>query len=111
MLRKVLSIFLCLYGLFTAIHAQDSLLYRKVSFASVQCTLDEAIRRIERQTSLSFSYNSELFDKRKPVNLEANEEPLIDLLNRLFNDRSLNFGIIDQHLVVYRTIRTSSVRP
>jgi hypothetical protein len=91
--------------------AQDSLLNRQVTIHETQCTLEAAIKIIELQTGLSFSYNSGLFDRRKEVTISASGESLMNVLVRLFDDPTLNYGIIGRHLVVYRPVKTQTINP
>lgn len=91
--------------------AQDSLLHQRITIPPTSCTIDEALKIIERRTGLSFSYNSGLVDKKKVVRLEADKEILSDILSRLFNDPTLEYRVIGRHLAVYRPFKAPSADP
>jgi hypothetical protein len=93
------------------LNAQDSLLYNKVSFRDTICTVETALKIIEHQTNLSFSYNTGLISKKKIISFGADNEPLVNLLSQIFNDATLSFSIIGKHLVVYKSIKTRAVNP
>jgi len=93
------------------ISAQDSLLFRPVTLADTVCTTETALKLIEQQTRLSFSYNSDLINKKKIVTLKARQEKLIHVLKRTLGDPGLNFSIIGRHIVIYSSEKVLSVNP
>jgi len=95
----------------TSVQAQDSLFYMRLNIPEAQHSIESAIKIIEQQTGLSFSYNSELINKKQLVTLSARNMPLIDLLHQLFKDPSLYYTIMGKHLVIYRPVRTITANP
>lgn len=106
---KTLILFLLL-GV-SSLQAQDSLLYMHITIPENRYTIESAIKVIEQKTGLSFSYNSELFNKKKEITLKAQNEPLHDVLERVFKDPTLYFDIVGGHLVVYRPVKTRAANP
>ncbi len=93
------------------IQAQDSLLHQRITIPETICSIDEALKIVEKTTGLSFSYNSGLIDKRKIITLKADQEELISVLYRIFGDASLQFSVLGRHLAVYRPYRVPSADP
>jgi len=60
---------------------------------------------------LSFSYNYGIIDNNAIINISADNEPILELLNRVFNDPNLNFTLIGRHIVIFKSIVTSSADP
>jgi hypothetical protein len=93
------------------VSAQDSLLFQHFIVPDTTCTVDAAMKTIERQTGLSFSYNTDIINKKKIITLQGGSMELIHILQNTFNDPQLNFSIIGRHIVVYLTQRTLSANP
>jgi hypothetical protein len=108
--RFYLFLMLCITGL-QVVSAQDSLLVQHLTVPDTTCTLDAAMQWIERQTGLSFSYNTDIINKKKVVSLHGGREELIHILENTFSDPQLDFSIIGRHIVVYQTRRILSVNP
>jgi hypothetical protein len=95
----------------SSLPAQDSLFYQRLTLPQTRCSVEEALRIIEQQTGLSFSYNTGLIDKRKVISLQADQEQLIDLLKRILNDPSLQYSIIGRHVAIYRPYKAEAIDP
>jgi len=91
--------------------AQDSLLHRLLTFPETSCSIEEALKILEKQTGFSFSYNTGLVDKKKQITLVADQEPLIDILYRIFDDPALEFRLIGRHIAVYHPYKAASANP
>jgi len=93
------------------LQAQDSRLQKRITLADTVCTIETAFKLIEKETGLSFSYNSGLINRKKRVNLRADNEELIVILRRTLENPNLNYDIIGRHIVVYQSVKTLSVNP
>lgn len=91
--------------------AQDSLLYRVLTIPDTTCTLEAAFRIIERQTNLSFSYNSDLINKKRIVTLKSDQQQLTEVLRSILGNASLDFSVIGRHLVIYQPLKSPSANP
>jgi hypothetical protein len=109
--RRLIAFFLCLFIVTVSLKAQDSLLYQRISIPASKYSIEEALKVIEHETGLSFSYNTTLIDKKKIITLNATQEKVIDILNGMFHDPSLHFSVIGRHLVIYRPVKTRSIDP
>jgi hypothetical protein len=109
--QRITAIFLCFFLWIVSMKAQDSLLYQRITIPPTRCSLDDALKIIAQKSGLSFSYNSDLLDKKKEILLEAANLSLFDLLNTLFTDPSLSYSVIGRHLVIYRPYRAQAINP
>jgi hypothetical protein len=108
--RFYLFLIFCLTGI-PFVSAQDSLLYQHFIFPDTACTVEVAMQLIEHQTGLSFSYNTDIINKKKVITFHGERNELIRILENTFNDPQLSFSIIGRHIVVYQTQRTLSANP
>lgn len=108
--RFYLLLILGIAGIFT-VSAQDSLLVRHYAIPDTICTVETAMQIIENSTGLTFSYNTDIIDKKKVVTLQGGEDELISLLEKVFKDPQLSFSIIGRHIVLYKARRTLSANP
>ena len=107
-IRYFLTFFSFIILIHVSLNAQDSLLHQRISLPDTVCTVESALRIIENNTGLSFSYNSGLINKKQIISLRAEDEELVEVLGRTLNEPDLSFSIIGRHLVIYRPIRTLS---
>ena len=75
------------------------------------CTVETALRLIENQTGLSFSYNTGLVNRKKVITLDSGQKKLIDILSQIFDNPNISFSIIGRHIVVYQSHKVLSVNP
>ena len=108
--RFYLFLILWLTGL-PFVSAQDSLLVQHFTVPDTTCTVDMAMQLIELQTGLSFSYNTDIVNKKQVITLHGGRNELIHILENIFNNPQLNYSIIGRHIVVYQAQRTLSANP
>jgi len=108
--RFYLFSILCLTGL-PSVYTQDSLLVQHFTLPDTTCTVEIAMHLIEQETGLSFSYNTDLINKKKVISLPGGRDELISILERTFNDPQLSVSIIGRHIVIYQAQRTLSANP
>ncbi len=108
--RFYLCLILCLIGV-SFLSAQDSLLVQHITVPDTTCSVNTAMELIEQQTGLSFSYNTDIINKKKIITLHGGRDELIHILDNTFGDPQLKFSIIGRHIVVYKSERTISANP
>jgi hypothetical protein len=91
--------------------AQDSLLLQPITLVDTTCTLEAALKLIERNTGLSFSYNSGLINKKKLVTLKDDQHELLQVLRQIIDNPLINYSIIGRHIVVYLSQKVLSANP
>lgn len=83
------------------IFGQESILYQPKSIEFNDISIDSALRTIENQTGLHFTFRSDLLRSTENVKANFQHVPLCIILDSLFSNPNLNYQIIDKQLVVY----------
>lgn len=74
-----------------------------LSFRLQSTSIKEACKEIEKQTGLLFIFadnTGDVLDER--VDIQANSESIIDIMDKLFLNTNLTYKILDKQIVVYR---------
>ncbi len=83
---------------------QDSLIYQKISIRDTSLKVQQVFDLISKSTGLSLSYNPEIIDLERNVRVEADQESLHSILDRVLEDPSLEYRIIGRQIVLYRPL-------
>ncbi len=107
---KILVILLFAFHLH--ILGQGTVMDRKVSLSCSDCSISEALTRIESSIPFYFSYNPDLFTNTGPVNINIENIRLQELLDTIICDKSIKYSIIEKQVVIYRPVQneTNTVR-
>lgn len=73
---------------------------QKVSLNLKNCTLMQLFEKIQQQTNLYFFYDENHFKTRSGLSVQADNEMVTDLLNRLFRDEKVEFLFEDSTVIV-----------
>lgn len=95
-------LFVLLFGFLKIqpIHAQDTILEKKIRLNINNDPLYKALIHINQITDYKFSYNSDIIDDDKSVSLSVKALPLGQVLDTLLNDTTLTYDIIAKHIVI-----------
>ncbi len=107
--RLIITIVLSLIAIVAL--PQDPLQIPKITIQDTTYAVGALMEIIEEQTSLSFSYNTGIINKKEIVTARAEQEPVTAVLKRVLNDPSLDFKIIGRHLVIYQPLAALSANP
>ena len=80
--------------------AQKPVLDSVFSFSAGMHTTGEALGIISRASGYNFSYDSRLIDSQKTVSVDFEALPLRNILDRILNNDSLNYSIIDRYIII-----------
>src|SRR5688572_24462267 len=69
--------------------------------------LKEALAAIEQKSSYRFLYNEALVRSEDRVSLNANNEEVISVLDKLLNGRPISYQVMDNFLVVLKNASTN----
>jgi hypothetical protein len=87
----------------TPLLAQSQDIFRQIiSLPRQNSSVYSVLNQISVQSGYYFVYNTELLDSDKRVRLRGGEKPLSEWLDEIIDDRSLDFQIIENHILVYR---------
>ncbi|MBI9058590.1 MAG: carboxypeptidase-like regulatory domain-containing protein [Labilibaculum sp.] len=98
LLKSMLIVSICL----TSFHlsAQENLLQNKTTVRFSELSLTDALDTLAAKNNCYFTYNSNLFSKEKKVSLEEIDTPLNIILRKLIPDTSLNFQLVNKHIII-----------
>jgi hypothetical protein len=84
------------------VHAQEQLLGKSISIKRQNTTLYNALNLISEKAGCFFIYDSETVENDKHVKLEAERQPLKQVLDKLLENPKLAYRVIDQHILIYK---------
>lgn len=101
---QVIIFFLLFFLLFQAKPALAQLpaLDKKVSFTFSDIPLSNALRMISTKVGVKFSYNPELIQPGRRINMRFNNSTLRDVLTQVLNDPTIVIREIGNQIVLYR---------
>jgi len=71
-------------------------------------TIKEALMEIEKQSKFVFIYNSETVNLNQKVSIEAKDEPIRTVLDRLLKNAAVDYEISDHQIVIFNKNKKSS---
>ncbi|MDQ6472828.1 SusC/RagA family TonB-linked outer membrane protein [Flavobacterium sp. LHD-80] len=74
----------------------------KVTITVENLTLDNALSKIEKSAQVKFSYNSRLPQLNQKVSIEANQETLASILNRILAPFNITFSEVSNQIVLQK---------
>ncbi|TDP03039.1 SusC/RagA family TonB-linked outer membrane protein [Flavobacterium sp. 245] len=78
----------------------------KVTITVENLTLDNALSKIEKSAQVKFSYNSRLPQLNQKVSIEANQETLSSILNRILAPFNITFSEVSNQIVLQKNAIT-----
>jgi len=93
----------CIFG-------QDPVLDQRITLKCNDCSIPEALARIESFIHYYFSYNPDLFTGSKAVTINIEDISLYELLDTIFNDKTILYNIIEKQIVLYRPEKDETIR-
>ena len=82
--------------------AQVSLLDKTITIPKQRTTLYEALNLISLKADCLFIYDSQIVENDKKVKLQADNEPLKQVLARILANPEISYKVIGQHILIYR---------
>ena len=95
---KLIVLLICFFSLQT--FANNGLAQERVSLNLENASLKKAFKAIENQTRFRFVYIDDALPQGKKINIKAEEEPLIVVLERMLERTSLSFKLLSSNLIV-----------
>ncbi len=89
-------LFCCLANIFAApTYSQAT----KISLHLKDTSIEEVLNKIEDESEFYFLYNQKLIDVTRKVNIDADKEPIIDILNEILNNDT-KFIVYDRQIIL-----------
>jgi len=98
----VTLLLLSLFVISPASQAQENILEKKLHITIQDEPLYKALIRINQTTGYKFSYNSDILNEDQMVSLKVEGVSIRSCLDSLLNDSTLNYQVVDQHIVIHR---------
>ena len=96
-------LFCCLADIFAApTYSQAT----KISLNLKDATIEDVLNKIEDVSEFYFLFNQKLVDVTRKVNIEADKEPIVDILNDIFKD-DIKFIVYDRQIILTPSYVTS----
>lgn len=92
----LLCLLLVLFSAFSPVYGQEV----KITLNRQGIPLESLLKEVEKQTSMSFVYNTSDVDLNRIVSLKVSGESLSQVLSRLFDGTDISFSIVDKHIVL-----------
>ncbi|WEK35461.1 MAG: SusC/RagA family TonB-linked outer membrane protein [Candidatus Pseudobacter hemicellulosilyticus] len=73
---------------------------KRITLSKKNSTLPEIFKDIQRQTSYSFVYNTEMMQGVKKINIEVKNASLETVLGICFKETTLTYNLVDQTVIV-----------
>jgi TonB-dependent starch-binding outer membrane protein SusC len=90
-------LFCCLVNIFAGPTYSQS---TKISLNLKDATIEEVLNKIEDVSEFYFLFNQKLIDVNQKVNIEAENEPIKDILNDLLKKEGVNFVVYDRQIIL-----------
>jgi hypothetical protein len=74
----------------------------KVTITVANLTLDNALTKLEKSAHVKFSYNSRLPQLNQKVTIEANQEVLSSVLNRILKPFNITFSEVSNQIILQK---------
>jgi hypothetical protein len=84
------------------VQAQEEVFHQKVSLPRQNSSIYAVLNQISGQTGYYFVYDTEILNSDKRVRLSAGNNTLATWLDKIIDDPSLDYRIIENHILVYR---------
>ena len=81
-------------------------LQENYSISEKKTPIYQVLLKLTAKTGYNFSYNSDLINDEKPVTLELKNYPLKHIIDTLFQDSSLVYNVIKNHIVIHKRNKT-----
>lgn len=85
-----------------AAQAQEQILENKITIQKQQTTLYDALNIISDKAGCLFIYDSQVVESDKRVKMEANNQPVRQVLDRLLQNPELGYKVIGSHILICR---------
>ncbi|MCS3213323.1 SusC/RagA family TonB-linked outer membrane protein [Bacteroides thetaiotaomicron] len=91
-----LLFFLLLFSSFASAYGQERMITLNLS----KVPLNTALKKIEKQTSMSVVYNTNDVDINRVISIKVSKESLTNVMGQLFKGTNISYSIVDKHIVL-----------
>jgi len=102
---KMIAILILVVGLTTS-YAESDAQTAKVNLKFNTGTVKDVIEEIEHQTNLSFMYDNDVFKVDRQISIEAENETLKSVVEKLISGENLKYEMVNRYIVITSTSET-----
>ncbi len=106
-IKKLVIIILIITGS-SIIQAQDTVLNTRISLKLNNTSISAVLKSLSRKTGYYFTYDTDVVEPEKLTSLRTDNLPLRNILDTIFHDKLLNYSVIDNHIIIYRSVNDST---
>ncbi|MEE4215394.1 MAG: carboxypeptidase-like regulatory domain-containing protein [Bacteroidales bacterium] len=106
--NKGLVIMIFIITVSSIAHAQENVLEAPITLRFSETSISSVLKSISRKTGYYFTYDTDLVEPDKLTSLRANNKPLRSILDSIFNDKLLDYSVIDNHIIIYRSLNNET---
>jgi len=99
---SVFLLFLFFNGFPALLYAQENPLDKKITIESQKATVYELLGKVTEATGYYFIYDSKLVESDKNAKVSSKSTTLRQALDEILDDKSLDYKIIDRHILVFK---------
>ncbi|GAB2787295.1 TonB-dependent receptor [Rhabdobacter roseus] len=88
----------------------QELLNRGVTLKLTNVALKEALSQLEKSTQVRFAYSSDLIRLSQPVSVEANQERLASVLDRLLTPLQIEYRVVNNQILLAKARKRTSAQ-
>jgi TonB-linked SusC/RagA family outer membrane protein len=102
-----LFLFLTIFHVSASTYSQNA----KFNIKLTEKTVKDVLVEIEEQSQFHFLYNDEFTDLSRKVTIDFNDANVDEILNELFDGKSITYKIMKNNLIVITPSKTETVQP
>lgn len=99
---SVFLLFILFIGLSKTVFSQENQLEQKISIESQKSTVYELLNKLTELTGYYFIYDSKIVNSDKSAKLTSKSNSLKQALDEILDDNSLDYKIIDKHILIFK---------
>ena len=103
LIMKLFLVLLIATGLQVTAKSSDA---QDVTITGTNLSMDKIFREIRKQTNFQFFYKNEFLESARPVNINVQRVPVVQALNRAFDNQPLTYAIIGKTIVIKKVPHT-----
>ncbi len=100
MRKYCILIFICFIFGINQLYAQENPLERKISLSANNQATKDVLKQIEQKTDVKFSYNSEIINTDKKINIVVQNTKVKDCLDKIFN-KSIKYSVTGNYIILF----------
>ncbi|MBW6480633.1 MAG: TonB-dependent receptor [Bacteroidales bacterium] len=97
---KLIFLLICGLGLLTSVAEKSYAQSTKLTFSLKDASIKNVLEHIENSSEFSFMYENNVVDVNSKVDIEANDETIDVILDRML-DKSIDYRVVGRHIVLF----------